>query len=240
MSKGDGGLQRLANAFLFDVRGSWFDQAIEMLPDSGPILDLACGKGRFLAKIGSRGVGLDWNAESLRWTQRVSTRLTRGSVLSLPFADGTFAGVHAADIIEHFGPADARQLLSEAARVLRPGGRLVISTPHLKRSFYNDPTHVRPYPPESILSFCVPADAKGGGTNPTLGDLAAPVKFVSMQQRHAALIGPPRYLLLPEGRSLHNALRPRSLAFYAANLVARVGVRNPRPAGYLIALERLS
>ncbi len=50
-----------------------------------------------------------------------------GSALQLPFADGTFDAVAAFDVIEHCAPeADA---LSEVHRVLRPGGRFLMSVP---------------------------------------------------------------------------------------------------------------
>ncbi len=50
-----------------------------------------------------------------------------GSALALPFADGVFDVVSAFDVIEHCEPED--QALAEVRRVLRPGGRLVMSVP---------------------------------------------------------------------------------------------------------------
>ncbi|NHA67524.1 class I SAM-dependent methyltransferase [Phycicoccus flavus] len=50
-----------------------------------------------------------------------------GSALALPFADETFDAVAAFDVLEHCAPeADA---LAEIRRVLRPGGRLLLSVP---------------------------------------------------------------------------------------------------------------
>lgn len=51
----------------------------------------------------------------------------RGDALDLPFRDGSFDAVFALEVIEHV--RDERRLLAEAVRVLRPGGRLIISTP---------------------------------------------------------------------------------------------------------------
>jgi SAM-dependent methyltransferase len=51
----------------------------------------------------------------------------------LPFADDTFAHVYSEHMIEHLGHQDGERLLSEIRRVLRPGGRLRVSTPDLGR-----------------------------------------------------------------------------------------------------------
>jgi len=54
-------------------------------------------------------------------------------------------------VIEHL--RDPGLFLSEALRLLRPGGAAIISTPNFQydfRNFYNDPTHVKPYTPVSL------------------------------------------------------------------------------------------
>ena len=50
-----------------------------------------------------------------------------GSALALPFCDGAFDVVGAFDVIEHLDPEDAA--VAELARVLRPGGRMLVSVP---------------------------------------------------------------------------------------------------------------
>ena len=50
-----------------------------------------------------------------------------GSALALPFADETFEAVSAFDVIEHCDPES--QALAEVCRVLKPGGRFVMSVP---------------------------------------------------------------------------------------------------------------
>jgi SAM-dependent methyltransferase len=50
-----------------------------------------------------------------------------GSALALPFGDGVFDVVSAFDVLEHCDPEETA--LAEVRRVLRPGGRLVLSVP---------------------------------------------------------------------------------------------------------------
>lgn len=52
---------------------------------------------------------------------------------ALPFADDTFAYVYSEHMIEHLDHQDGERLLLEIRRVLRPGGRLRVSTPDLGR-----------------------------------------------------------------------------------------------------------
>jgi SAM-dependent methyltransferase len=50
----------------------------------------------------------------------------------LPFPDGEFDSVAVVDMIEHV--ADDRRFLDEVARIMRTGGRLVVNTPHRRRT----------------------------------------------------------------------------------------------------------
>lgn len=92
------------------------------------ILDLGCGQGRFAARLREAGafvVGLDRSAAMLG-RARDRTALLLGTARRLPFADGAFDAVVAIEVIEHLDPAAVDELLDEARRVLRPGGRLLI------------------------------------------------------------------------------------------------------------------
>ncbi|MFN5745922.1 MAG: methyltransferase domain-containing protein [Methylococcaceae bacterium] len=66
--------------------------------------------------------------------------------------------ISAFHVVEHISFERLRVLISEALRVLKPGGMLIMETPNPEnlvvatRSFYIDPTHLKPIPPE-LLSF---------------------------------------------------------------------------------------
>jgi SAM-dependent methyltransferase len=89
-----------------------------------PVLDVGCGAGVFAAQ--TPGVtGLDINPNKLRFISRFNRNVVAGDAGALPFADGSYATVVCSQVIEHV--ADAR-VLPECARVLAPGGALVVGT----------------------------------------------------------------------------------------------------------------
>lgn len=110
------------------------------------VLDVGCGRGEFLARDPSKTVGVDLDPElvSQCCTQGLTAHCM--SALALEFPDASFEGIHAAQLIEHFSPVEAVHFLSEAARVLRPGGHLLLTTPGV-RNVWNTFSHIRPYPP---------------------------------------------------------------------------------------------
>ena len=80
-------------------------------------LDLGCGRGRFLA-LAPNGVGVDPDPEA------AGLRTEDGN---LPLDHRSVDLVWCSEVIEHV--ADPQALLFEARRVLRPGGRLLLTTP---------------------------------------------------------------------------------------------------------------
>jgi len=95
------------------------------------ILDAGCGTGVLLRRIaaaapGVRLDGVDASPDMLaqaRLKAPPGTAFEQADVRHLPFADHTFDAVVIGSVL-HFLP-DAETALAEAARVLRPGGRLV-------------------------------------------------------------------------------------------------------------------
>jgi SAM-dependent methyltransferase len=97
------------------------------------VLDLGCGAGRFVAAL--RDAGTD--PVGVEIAQAVLDRAARnvpGADLRLLEADGTLPLDHASvdlvwcsEVLEHVG--DTAGLLLEARRVLRPGGRLLVTVP---------------------------------------------------------------------------------------------------------------
>jgi SAM-dependent methyltransferase len=112
------------------------------------ILDAGCGTGgnaRFLQRYGDV-VGIDLAAEALELgVERLPGVLARGSVLALPFANDSFDLVTSFDVLYHRAVPDERLALWEAARVLRPGGRLLLRLPAYEflRSKHDRAVHTR-------------------------------------------------------------------------------------------------
>ena len=104
---------------------------VASLPRARDALDLGCGDGRLTEHLpAERLVAADVSAVAL---ERARARLAEAEVVELepdaplPFGDGEFDLVLCAETIEHV--RDVQLLLSEARRVLRPGGRLALTTP---------------------------------------------------------------------------------------------------------------
>src|SRR3954469_2747179 len=94
-------------------------------------LDAGCGDGRYLAaleaELPARRAGTDISERILETARaRVDADFRQANLESLPFEDGAFHLVLCSQVIEHV--LDAAAAAAELARVLRPGGRLVIST----------------------------------------------------------------------------------------------------------------
>lgn len=102
------------------------------------VLDVPCGHGRIANPLAERGfevVGLDQNdgfldrARADATDREVADRVAyhRGDMRELPWDDDTFdAAANVFTSFGYFGEADNRRILSELARVLRPGGRLLV------------------------------------------------------------------------------------------------------------------
>jgi SAM-dependent methyltransferase len=99
----------------------WLDR----LPANTHVLDAGCGEGVLVDEYASklRIEGLDENYSS--------PRVRSGSLLALPYADASFDRALCLDVLEHLTFEEQPKALSELARVIRPGGELLVSVPNL-------------------------------------------------------------------------------------------------------------
>lgn len=100
---------------------------------NGTVLDAACGSGRYSAHLVERGhdvIGVDRSEAMLDLARGKLPQATfrRGDLTDLPVDDGAVDASVCALALVHVEDLDAA--MSELARVLRPGGRLIISDVH--------------------------------------------------------------------------------------------------------------
>lgn len=133
----------------------------------GRVVDLGSGRGELLGVLQDAGIeayGVDTSVEAVAACRARGLEARQEDALahlaSLP--DGSLGAVTALHLVEHL-PAEALvELLGLAARALAPGGLLLLETPNPENlvvaasSFWLDPTHRRPLPPD-LLAFLVGA-----------------------------------------------------------------------------------
>ncbi len=166
------------------------------------VLDMGCGAGRHAYEMYRRGadvVAFDQDADELAGVLEVfgamkergevpagaEADIKQGDALALPFADGEFDRIVAAEVLEHI-PADI-QAIQELARVLRPGGTLAVSVPRwlpevicwkLSEAYHDTPGgHIRIYTDKELTSKLTSAGLEVEGTDHTHG-LHAPYWWI--------------------------------------------------------------
>lgn len=113
-----------------------------------PLLDIGCGTGAMLRFLSRYGVpfGVDISEVAVSFClERGLEGVCQASAQSLPFGDSRFALVTAFDVLYHRRVDDDQIALRECARVLRPGGWLLITDSALPwlRSTHDEVTHAR-------------------------------------------------------------------------------------------------
>lgn len=144
------------------------------------VLDLGSGDGSFARMLDQSGYRIFCADRSPAAVRRLSDRLTDGQQLiaraeALPFADHRFDAVSAVESLHKFAPGLA---FAEIARVLRPGGRLVVA--------YNTRDDTVPWVKKlaAILQECDPTAMRGDFGQHSVAELAASPYFADLEQRN--------------------------------------------------------
>ena len=111
-----------------DARDTAFAAVAEVGP--GRVLEVGCGMGEFAQRLAAdleaEIIAVDLSPRMVELTRERGVDARVADVQQLPFGDGEFDCVCANWVLYHV--ADVNQGVSELARVLRPGGRLVAAT----------------------------------------------------------------------------------------------------------------
>ena len=113
-------------------------------------LDIGCGEGEFLQRDPKNIEGVEPNSEAVARLIHKGLRVTKGALPKLPFPSASFEVVHSRNVIEHLDIPTAYSLISEGARLLKPGGFLIVASEVPTRRFWDTFGHVKPYPPNAI------------------------------------------------------------------------------------------
>jgi ubiquinone/menaquinone biosynthesis C-methylase UbiE/uncharacterized protein YbaR (Trm112 family) len=132
------------------------------------ILDVGCGSAWVANNLCPKGIEVisfdisyDNPAKAIKKYPFENHHALVGDAFNLPFEDESFDGIVASEIIEHV--ADPRAFIKELFRVIRQGGKLVITTPYDEKIVYslcihcNRPTpihaHLHSFTEKGILSL---------------------------------------------------------------------------------------
>lgn len=123
------------------------------------VVDLGSGRGTFLALMKEHGVGaygVDLDASMIEHcrSRGLEAYHAEAEAHLRGLGDRSIDGVFAAHFAEHVQPGALVEVLRQCLRVLEPGAPIVMATPNVRtltvgaHTFWLDPSHRRPIPPE--------------------------------------------------------------------------------------------
>jgi SAM-dependent methyltransferase len=153
-----------------------------------PVLDAGCGPGHwtaYLAGLGKEVRGIDLVPAFIDHarTAHPTVSFSTGSLDALADPDDTYGGVLAWYSLIHHDPGDVRGALDEFARVLRPGGRLLVGF------FLGDA--LEPFDHAVVRAWRWPADRLAGALDAAGFDVAEIHTRTAVTQRlrpHGAIV----------------------------------------------------
>lgn len=127
------------------IQRFWHANKLELLDWAFPIgeedyvVDVGCGSGVFadaMVRRGARVLGVDANADAVRFAAttfgRERCRFVVGLLDELALPEATFHAATCLEIMEHVFPDQVSKLLTDLYRILKPQGRLLVTTPNYR------------------------------------------------------------------------------------------------------------
>lgn len=126
---------------------------------AGDLLEIGCGEGRGVHLLHDQVdsfTGIDKITEVVDAlsAKYPDAKFEQASIPPLNFADNQFDTVISFQVIEHI--KNDKEYLEEIARVLKPGGKALLTTPNIKKSLSRNPWHIREYTAKQLEDLCKP------------------------------------------------------------------------------------
>lgn len=140
---------------------------------AGNLLEVGCGEGRGVSELlplADSYIGLDKIGEVIQNLKSQFPGVDFRQAVIPPFTDfgsESFDTIVSFQVIEHI--QNDLLFLKELYRMLKPGGKAVISTPNITHTLSRNPWHEREYTPQQLIDLCAGifdrVEAKGIGGN---------------------------------------------------------------------------
>lgn len=121
------------------TRGTFWPELLfvrDLIPEGSRLLDIGCGNGRFLGSFEGKALdyaGIDFSEGLIgvareRYREHTQAEFVVGDALALPFPDHSFDDAVSFAVLHHIPSRAYRvQFLREAARVVKPGGFIILT-----------------------------------------------------------------------------------------------------------------
>ncbi len=135
------------------------------LGTKGLVLDIGCHDGYFLEACRQEGIsaiGFDIDPVHVQCCLDKGLRAVCADLRAMwEQVPGSFSGIFASHIVEHLAPSELKDFIHELSQRIAQGGVVAIATPNpanlavIGIDFWNDISHVRPYPEEVLRSLLI-------------------------------------------------------------------------------------
>jgi SAM-dependent methyltransferase len=178
---------------------------------AGTWLDIGCGRGKWLGLAqdgGYEAIGVDSNPSAIQQCRDGGFHVIECDALEYlqSAGDESFAVISAFHVLEHCPFEYCLNLVYQIARTLKPGGVLLIETPHpgnllmAAEQFWMDPTHNRPIPlplMEFLFEYCGIGVVHRFEVNPRAESEHLPFRELELANRLDLLLyGPQDYAMM--------------------------------------------
>lgn len=215
--------------FITGKREPFFEIAREYIGSNSSVLDIGCGNGGFSQYFNRKDFYLfDGNKKTCDFLRdQGHNNVNQGRLPDLPFGEKQFDVIHCSHVVEHLTPENFYATLKEMDRCLKTEGYLIISAPLMWEGFYDDLSHIRPYPPAVFKNYL----CKNNKNNRSR-DIIASNYIVAKEIYRYFEINPISGVV----NSTNNFLV--KLYILSKKMLKKIGLRKFRKTGFTIVLQK--